>query len=444
MPIFSRRRLQAMLDDLTPLVENRKLGDLKARLENKRASQAVPAEFELGVLWALSTIGKLEVEPEWYGDRSPDAYTEGLFEGRPCIVEITAISDARLSQEDDMRRISARLCEVANKFRKGYGKHLYFQFGEASGYTQYGYSRRRLVDKKFNPTEATIDLLQNWLRQEGEREPLLIQQGMTRVAVTWREIPQHSLFNFFSTMPAEAYSLEENPLYEALTEKARQLVNPDFTGLRCIVVGDAGSRMLRDQEPVIRSHGTVIARQVVEYFLNEAEKEVDVVLLLSPFRDNHKFPPEPIRWRVSGFSRPGLELSDSGVKRFASLLPPARFEGYQARTLQQQAAFKHNAHGWHVGTMITSGRPIMTIKISARALLDLLAGRITVERFQDATGLKDKPGAPNIFKHRLEQGDIISDIKIEPGGVDEDDDWLVIELKEDPSAGLLKVKYSKD
>ena len=55
-----------MLDDLAPLVDAHKLSDLKARLENKRTSQAVPAEFELGVLWALSTMGELEVEPEWY------------------------------------------------------------------------------------------------------------------------------------------------------------------------------------------------------------------------------------------------------------------------------------------------------------------------------------------------------------------------------------------
>ena len=80
----------------------------------------------------------------------------------------------------------------------------------------------------------------------------------------------------------------------------------------------------------------------------------------------------------------------------------------------------------------------MTIKISARALLDLLAGRITVEKFQHFTGLDGKPGQPNIFKHRLEQGDILTDVKIESGGIDEDDDWLVIELKQDPSAAPLR------
>lgn len=432
-----------MLDDLVPLVDAHKLSDLKARLENKRTSQAVPAEFELGVLWALSTMGELEVEPKWYGARCPDAYTEYLFDGSPCAVEITAISDARLSQEEDMRRVATRLCEVANKFRKGHGKHLHLQFAETSGYTEKGYVRRRLVDKDFAPAEATTEQLRAWLTLQGDRQPLKLQQGNTHVTVTWHAFRQHPQFNFFSSMPAEAYSLEGNPLYEALTEKAHQLASPNFTGLRCIIVADAGSRMLRDQEPMMRTHDTVTARQVVEHFLRGAVDAVDMVLLLSPYRKNlNIYQREPIHWRFSSFARPGLDLSDSGVKKLAASLPLARFEGYQARTLQQQAAFRHDAPGWYVGTTITSRRSQMTIKISARALLDLLAGRITVEKFQHFTGLDGKPGQSNIFKHRLEQGDILTDIKIESGGIDEDDDWLVIELKQDPSAAPLQSKKS--
>ena len=85
----------------------------------------------------------------------------------------------------------------------------------------------------------------------------------------------------------------------------------------------------------------------------------------------------------------------------------------------------------------------MTIKISARALLDLLAGRITTEQFQNFTGLADKLTQRNIFAHRLNQGDILSDIEIEPGGIDEDDDWLVVHFKQDPAAAPLKVGISE-
>jgi hypothetical protein len=258
-----------MLEELAPFVDVPKLNDLKARLESKRLNQAAPAEFELGVIWALSTMGELEVEPQWYGTSRPDVYTEMLFEGRPCAVEITAISDARLAQEDDMRRVANRLCEVANKFRKGSGTHLYFQFLETMQSQGKSRVRLRLVEKNFTPTDETAERLRTWLAQQGDKQPLTIQQGKTHVAVTWQSIGQHSEFNFFSSMPAEAYSLIENPLYEALKKKEKQLVNPDFSGLRCILVADAGSRMLRDQDSGLRSHGTYSARQVIDYFLRQ-------------------------------------------------------------------------------------------------------------------------------------------------------------------------------
>lgn len=440
MPIFTRRRLQAMLDELALSTGVSKLKDLRSRLENKRVEQSLPAEMELSILWALSKLGSIEVEPKWYENRRPDACTKKLFEGRPCAVEITAISDARLSQEEDMRRVARRLCELANKIRKGQGKHLHFQFGEESGYADGGYVRRRKIDKDFAPTDGTIESLKVWLKQDGSRPPFQLVQGKTHVVLTWRPLPLHPHSNFFCTMPAEAYSLEDNPLYEALEEKRRQLVNPQFEGLRCIIVADAGCRLLHDLDQNMRSPGTVTGSQIIDHFLRTSGQAVDLVLVLSPYR-NHHFGGrvQPVRWRASIRIRPELDLETTGLSRLIELLPPPRFEGYQARSLQLQAAYRHDAHGWYVGTTITLVRTEMTIKISARALLDLLAGRITLEQFQHFTGLADQPTHRNIFAHRLDQGDILSNIRIEPGGLDEDDDWLLIDLKQDPSAAPLQL-----
>jgi hypothetical protein len=349
-----------------------------------------------------------------------------------------------LSQEEDIRRVATRLCEAANKIRRGQGKHLYFQFSEVRGYTETGYVRRRNVGKDFEPTEEITEQLRAWLTHEGERLPLQLRQGKTHVVVSWHTISRSPHSNFFSSMPAEAYSLEDNPLHEALKEKAQQLASPAFEGLRCIVVADVGARMLRLQNESMCTQGTVTGKQVIEHFLREATGAVDVVLAISPFLNNHPFvyPLEPIHWRASLYVRPGLQLPEFGVNKLVAALPQARFEGYQARSLQQQAAFRYDARGRYVATKgtISLERSRMTIKISARAFLDLLAGRITVEQFQHFTGLGDRPEQRNIFKHRLEQGDILSDVRIEHGGLDEDDDWLVIELKQDPSATLLRSK----
>lgn len=433
-----------MLDDLSDRMDLAKLSDIRARLESKRVEQALPAEMELGVLWALSKLGDLEIEPEWYGTRRPDAYSECLFAPSPCAVEVTAISDARLSQEDEMRRIAARLCEFANSVRKGHGKHLHFTFGEESGYTAEGYVRRRRIDRDFAPSEATRETFRRWLGQDDRSAPLEVRQGTTHFVVTWHDIPQHPLSNFFCSMPAEAYSLEDNPLFEALAEKKKQLRIPDFEGLRCVVVADAGAgaRMLRDLNPSMRSVGAVTGSQVIEHFLRKADGAVDAVFVLAPKRKSHSPSSTSERrlWRADLFLRHGLALDRSGVDGLVAQLPRPRFEGYQARSLQQQAAYRHDARGWYLGTHITSMRTAMTIKVSARALLDLLAGRITMEQFQHFTGLADKPAQRNIFAHRLSQGDILSAIDIEPGGIDKDDDWLILHFKQDPAAAPLKVK----
>ena len=430
-----------MLDDLSVSAEVAKLRDICARIEDKRVKQALPAEMELGVLWALSKLGSIEIEPEWFGNRRPDAYTECLFESTPCALEVTALSDARLSQEDDMRRIAAQLCEFANSVKKGHGKHLHFAFGEVRGYSAEGYVRKRRIDRDFVPNEVTKNALSDWLKLSDRSPSLEINQRNTNFVVTWHGVQRHPHSSFSSSMPAEAYSLEDNPLFDVLTEKKGQLSIPEFAGLRCVLVADAGARLLRDLSPNRRSCGTVTGSEIIDHFLTASNGAIDAVIVLAPTRKSsaldstieHKF------WCANLFVRPGLSLSRRGVDDLVGRLPSPRFEGYQARSLHQQAAFRHDARGWYLGTLIASTRTAMTIKISARALLDLLANRITTEQFQEFTGLVDKPTRRNIFAHRLNQGDILSGLEIVPGGIDEDDDWLVVHLTRDPTASPLKV-----
>ena len=449
MPIFTRRRLQAMLNELTPHLDQFKGSDLLGRLENKRVEQALPAEMELALLWALLQLGELEVEPPWFGTgRLPDAYSERLFDGRPAAVEIAAISDAGLAQEDVMRRTASIFCEAANKIRRGAGRHLHFAFGEESGYAAHGYVRRRKVDHEFTMSSEVRSTFAAWLADSSSssRLPLEVQDGKTHVVITWHEQRQSRFSNFFSSMPAEAYSLTENPLCSALEAKADQLLSADFDGIRCVLLGDAGSRLLRHLDGSMRSPHSYTGRQIIESFLGKPDCGLDVICTFSPHRSPNftSVLREPLTWRMTVFVRDGVSVPMGGLEALRATLPLPRFEGYQARSLQQQAAYSTNSRGWYLGTHITSGRGTMTISISARALLDLLAGRITPDQFNHMVGMKETPTQKNLFKHRLDQGDVISSVRIEPGGIDEDDDRLVIELARDPSAAPLTLLRPPD
>lgn len=65
MPLFARRRLQSMLAEIALHLDDAKARDLVRRLEDKRVDQVLPAEMELALLWALSRVGEIHIEPEW-------------------------------------------------------------------------------------------------------------------------------------------------------------------------------------------------------------------------------------------------------------------------------------------------------------------------------------------------------------------------------------------
>src|SRR5687767_883187 len=107
MAIFARRRLQSMLDDLVDDLDAQKARDYINRIESKEIEQALPAEMELGIVWAIAQLGPVEIEPYWYGTTSlPDAFSEHLIPGHETIVEVAGLSDAALHGDEGMRNAS--------------------------------------------------------------------------------------------------------------------------------------------------------------------------------------------------------------------------------------------------------------------------------------------------------------------------------------------------
>lgn len=78
-----------------------------------------------------------------------------------------------------------------------------------------------------------------------------------------------------------------------------------------------------------------------------------------------------------------------------------------------------------------------SVEFPARMLLDLLAGRMTEERFRKQLDPRDE--GRNIFKTWLDLGFTISDAELEPRGVDEDDDHLILHFTDDPAARPFKL-----
>ena len=105
-----------MLSVLAPVLGSEKGRDLLRRLNDpKQVEQALPAEMELALLWAIQSLGDLEIEPEWWGDnRRPDAITDAFVEGRTTAIEIAATTDTAISGEKDMDAIAVQVLVVGS------------------------------------------------------------------------------------------------------------------------------------------------------------------------------------------------------------------------------------------------------------------------------------------------------------------------------------------
>lgn len=444
MPFFTRRRLQVMLDQMSPCLGPAKARDILRRLEKNDVTQAIPAEMELALLWALNILGELEVEPEWWeGGGRPDAYTTSLIDGCGAAIEIATPNDNRISGEEAMDRVALAISTYVNSIRKGLGSHLYYRFGEYNTYSGGSYQRGILAPDDFTLTDNQKSEIRTWLlNNPGEKELLRLTGTGLEVSIEATKRKQTRYHNIWSSMPPETHSLTDNPLYELLTRKARQLRGAREGVLRLIFLADGGSTLLQrigrvgEIDP---THRRVSGRQIVSNFVRKFQSRVDGVVVFAPERPPLMGWDREIQWSIHAFTEAGIPGLEEGLHRFASSLPRPRFEGYQARSLFRQGAYSPRAQGWYLAPNLKTrhGMSDSEISISARLFVDFLAGRITEEQFRHFLG--DKPGQVGIVQRWLDQGMTISSVSLAPRSIDEDDDHLVLRFSDDPAARALRL-----
>ena len=90
------------------------------------------------------------------------------------------------------------------------------------------------------------------------------------------------------------------------------------------------------------------------------------------------------------------------------------------------------------------GMSVDEIKISARGLLELLSGRITQDQFFKSHAFVQVPTETqrgwNPFESQLSQGNLITEVRVESGEEERDDDWLTVKFgASDPAISPVKV-----
>jgi hypothetical protein len=451
MSIFGRRRLQRMLDDLGPWLAAAKKGKAKAvlnSLESNDPDQSLPAQYELTLTWCVSRIASLEIEKR-IGAKRPDIYSEDFLPGGPMVADIAAISDIALSGEGvmmDARKIINKQC---NGIIKEAENHLHYTFMEESGYlpanhpdkSHNRYFRRRKITRAFKMDSTFDAALRDWLGAGPPKQKLRWQGEHIDVVIEWRS-DVHPLSSIFCTMPSESYDLKKNRLYEVLESKREKMKGASEGVQRAILLGDAGCSLLRNLRPFGQMFDTVSGQQIILSFLAEPDNTVDFVVVFSPKRTNENScagSKNPRIWHFDFFHHCAVP-PEAEIDRFRLLketLPVPYLDGYQARSWCQQGMSNPKTRRDYLCLEWSEGSRHMTVKLSARSLQDLIAGRLNGEKFELWV-----TGKPNPFALALEQGLTISAVRFEAQGTDEDDDYVVFEFSDDPAARELRLPAS--
>lgn len=419
-----------MLADLSEHLSDEKRRDLIARLDKRKADQALAAEAELGLIWALSKVGDIEVEPRLNG-RVPEALSRSLFPGKSAVIEVTALSDEGMSGEQEMQRAVELLSIEADRNRKKARNHLFFQFLEVSGSEEGRWFRRRCISPEFTVNNEIRDNISNWVKgwSSGAPEPLRITSDEIDVVVSYRE-RAYAGHNFHCTMPPVAGSLRKNTLHRALRNKEAQLPKKSEDISPCIFLMDAGSSLLRDLRN--KDCYSYSGNDIILDFLRSSQ--IDVVAVFSCKKDWHGLASafNNLYWTVSIYHQESVRTADlTGLNKLASMLPPPSLEGYSARSRHRDGHFSPQATGRWLGTKWKSEHGVMTeLKISAKMLQEVLSGIVSPRELSDEISVN----GVNLFARALQAGQVIKNLKIEGSGIDKDDDIVVIELGFDVSS----------
>lgn len=436
MAIFSRRRIQAMLDDLSHLLDDKKRSDLVGRLNNKRVEQALPAEMELALTWTMTEFDSIEIEPEWcVSGKEPDVYVEGLIPGQPAIVEIASTNDNSIAGEKLMDRCTQQIINYANNVKKNFGDYLYFTFAETREYKRGQRIRGIAIPKDYVLSELAKILIKEWILSNNDPiSRLRIEDSGLCVEIEKRNYKQTRYHNFWTTRPPRVYSETKNPIYNLLSEKLSQIENAPTGTYKIIFLAEIGSRTLDELAGTYGYSGenNATAKKIINRFLIDKGHRFDAIVVFLPKKKYHTFHHNVNRyWEAIIFSCKKNAALIEGIRRIQKKLPLPRFTGSQARSLFRQGAFNPDARGWHIGTSMTSSNDEVIYRISSRALQDFLARRITEEEFRNS--IDEREDGPSVARF-LNNGLMVSEVSFEKGGVDEDDDRLIFRFSKDPAA----------
>lgn len=442
MALFTRRIIQRCLDETAGFASTETLRDWVQRL-NKVSDEYVAAEWEVVLLRAFAKFGKVLHEPP-LGDRPIDLVFES-FDGKlKFAADIAAISDQSLHEKNPIDRFRDELGRRIRKSKITLGRFL-FQVGEEQPVAQRGTGRkRRLLLPAINQFSAYVfnqgftDYLESIRQNPQQLRNYHVRRASPAINLTIQYQPGvgRGVGSFSHAVYTGTTVKDDNPLFNRLKDKADQLRQSGYDGVRGIIVCDRGSRIFNE----MLHWSTYKMEEVVGEFFRQNKSVAFVVTIgikstSSMFGGRFHLDFEP-KLFVRDTSEDWVTDLDRLFVQVISSLPRIHQTPENAVNELKWNQSALRTKPFMGGSMIQGNK----IQISTRELLDLLAGKLDQNRFAENHRIG---GSDNIFKLYQARGKTIKRAEVEHRP-DEDDDWIMLEFSDDdPAVSRFRVPEPK-
>ena len=235
-------------------------------------------------------------------------------------------------------------------------------------------------------------------------------------------------------------SIENDEIYKSLLKKYNQLIKTqeEYKGYLGIFLCDGIGNTFNRGDSVHKG-----SREVIQKFLYN-HKEIDFVLTLTSQTNQYNFYDQKANIKTTLFQGYGNKLNSEIIQLLENDLVKS-FPKHRRTITNARNALKYRfidketiVSSGGCGLIVSSDQ----VKISLRLLQEILAGKIPWDRvfyYLGFKGIYKTSSIPNRFLTMLNSGKLFSEIKIEKGENEEDDDWIVFKFKDDPAISPFKM-----
>jgi hypothetical protein len=388
MAIFSRRTVDAMLVENASFLTSEQLDQHVARL-NSKGFQSQDAEWEIAVLNAFSKSGKVEHEPPLDGPAKLDLlFTAG---DGSFLADITTVSDEGLEEQTPVK---AFCIELQQRLRRGGLPYDGWTLSIGTHPAKYGEPRIPAIPPRNEFAQEVFNAKFKKFVKDVQTNPQQSQTYSVRTSKTAISLTYDPKGQYFTTLgPAVGTALKknQNPIFNALRAKAKQLKKVSYDGPKAIILCDGGTDMIH-----ARAHGSFDfnfnAADATKDFLRQ-NQSIDFVLLVTSVWTNdgrHWLPTKgPVRKvKVTLIPNTDFDRLPEQIKHSLSSLEDFFPEPENTPTGARETI----RHGFDPKQLKPlAGRWSVSdneVKISASAVLGLLAEAVTPAELFESLGFR--------------------------------------------------------